>query len=470
MRDLIFVGYLLALLFIAFKRPFLFTLVYTYIDIVAPQRLSYFMLNSVPLSLIVFALAFLGYMVSDEKKDSRFSIRQGLMVLLLVYCGYTTIQAVAPEAAWQKWDWVWKAMIFAIFLPLTLRTKLRLEALALFMVLCAATLIITGGIKTVISGGGYGVLVLLIDDNAGLYESSIISMVAIAIIPLILWLAKYGTVFPPDWRVKIFSLCLVFACLLIPIGTRARTGLVCMIVLAVLLLRFNKHRFLYAGAAITLGIMSIPFLPQSFTERMTTIQNYKADESASTRIAVWGWTIDYVKENPFGGGFDVYLINELKYELSDVDIKQYEEGGIGPDEVDAGIVEDKARAFHSSYFEMLGEQGFPGLCIWLAIHIGGVWRMEILRRKYKNSQKAGEQWVAPLAVALQNAHIIYLVGAMFVGVAYQPFVYKLVALQIGLDTYMARRSIEAKWRPIAKRIGGTAKQPQLPSNPKPFSQ
>ena len=38
MRDLFFVGYLVALLLIAFKRPFLFTLIYAYIDIVAPQR------------------------------------------------------------------------------------------------------------------------------------------------------------------------------------------------------------------------------------------------------------------------------------------------------------------------------------------------------------------------------------------------------------------------------------------------
>ena len=97
MRDLIFVAYLLALLFLAFKRPFLFTLIYAYVDIVAPQRLSYFMLNSVPLSLIVFALALLGYMFADDKQDSRFSIRQGMMILLLAYCGYTTVQAEVPD-------------------------------------------------------------------------------------------------------------------------------------------------------------------------------------------------------------------------------------------------------------------------------------------------------------------------------------------------------------------------------------
>lgn len=463
MRDLVFVGYLLALLLFAFKRPFLFTLVYAYVDIIAPQRLSYFMLNSVPVSLIVFALAFLGYLLSDDKKDSRFSVRQGLMVLLLAYCAYTTLQAVVPIEAAVKWDWVWKAMIFAIFLPLTLRTKLRIEALALFMVLCAGTLIITGGIKTLGSGGGYGVLVLLVDENHGLYEGSTISMVAIAIIPLILWLAKFGTIFPPDWRVKTFSYALIFAAFLIPVGTQARTGLVCIIVLAVLLLRFNKHRFLYAGLAVTLGLMSVPFLPQSFTERMETLENVEADESASTRIAVWKWTWEYAKSNPLGGGFNVYLINKLTYDLAEDKNKPEVEYDYEIEDQGPIKVVDEGRAFHSSYFEMLGEQGFPGLFIWLLIHLGGIWRMEVLRRRYKNTEKQGDLWVSPLALALQNAHIIYLAGAMFVGVAYQPFVYMLVALQIGLDTYMARRSAEAKWKPITKKTSLAPKNLQASS-------
>ena len=468
MRDLVFVGYLLALLFIAFKRPFLFTLVYAYVDIIAPQRLSYFLLNSIPLSLIVFGLAFLGYMVGDEKKDSRFSFRQGLMILLLVYCGYTTVQAAVPEAALEKWDWVWKALVFAIFLPLTLKTKLRIEALALFMVLCAGTLIITGGIKTLASGGGYGVLVLLIDDNSGLYEGSIISMVAICIIPLILWLANWGTVFPPDWRVKLFAYALCFAALLIPIGTQARTGLVCIAVLAVLQLRFVKYRFIYAGLAVILGLMAIPFLPQSFSDRMSTIENYKADESASTRIAVWQWTLEYAKNNPFGGGFDSYRLNKISYDLIEDPNKPEEE--VEYEIEDEGPVEivDESRAFHSSYFEMLGEQGYPGLVIWLLIHGGGIWRMEVLRRRYTKTPKEGEKWVAPLAIALQHGHIIYMVGALFVGVAYQPFIYMLVAMQLGLDTYMSRRSAEAKWRPIANRLTGKARHPAL-AKPGPSS-
>ena len=87
MRDLIFVGYLGIILLMAFKRPVLFTLVYAYIDIVAPQKLSYFLLNSIPLSLIVFALAFLGFMVADDKRDVSLAHRRLLILLPLDSCG-----------------------------------------------------------------------------------------------------------------------------------------------------------------------------------------------------------------------------------------------------------------------------------------------------------------------------------------------------------------------------------------------
>lgn len=457
MRDLIFVGYVVLIMLMAFKRPFLFTLIYAYVDIVSPQRLSYFLLNSVPLSLILFVLAFLGFMIGDDKKDVRVSPRWVLLLVLLAYCGYTTTVAAEPVAALEKWGWVWKALVFAAFLPLTLRTKLRIEALVLTMVLCASTLIVTGGIKTAAGGGGYGTLVILIDDNSGLFEGSIISCVAITIIPLILWLMKHGTVFKPDWKVRLYAAALIFACLLIPVGTQARTGIVCIAVLGVLLLRYSRNRILYLGAVGLVGLATIPFLPSSFTERADTLKNYKADESASTRLAVWAWTWEYVKVHPMGGGFEVYRQNRIRYDIEQSDSRS----GLPPiDAPEATEVVDEGRAFHSSYFEMLGEQGFPGLLIWLIIQVGGVWRMEIIARMYRKRNRADEAWVAPLATALQNSQIIYLVGSLFVGIAFQAFFFMLTALQIGFDTYLSRRRREAAWKPINRQ---RARQTELPA-------
>jgi probable O-glycosylation ligase (exosortase A-associated) len=435
MRDLAFVAFLAALVGMGFRRPFLLVLGYVYVDLVSPQRLTYMLLNTVPISLIIVVLAVVGWALFDDKRDTRVAPRQFVMAILLVYCGLTTMQADFPIEAAQKWDWVWKALAFAIFLPLTLRTKLRIEALALFMVLCAASIIIVGGIKTIVSGGGYGELNLMVSNNAGLYEGSTLSAVAVAIIPLILWLIKFGTVYPVDWRVKAFGYALVFACLLIPVGTQARTGLICIGVLGIMMLRSTKRRLLYVTGVTIAALIVIPLLPSSFTQRMDTIKGYQADNSAGTRLAVWAWTWDYVKDHPYGGGFDAYRGNRIR-----VVTVGNNETGASRDTPTVGY--DQARAYHSSYFEMLGEQGWPGLILWTLIHFGGLFRMEILRARYK--KREGQEWISALANALQQGHLIYLVGSLFVGIAFQPFVYMLVGLQIGLDTYAAR---ERKARP-----------------------
>lgn len=432
MISLFLFCFVAGLIVLGLRRPFLWVLAYLYVDIVAPQKISYILLSSIPISLILFVLAFAGWMFADDRRDSRFTLRQGLILLLLVLCGITTMSADFPLAAADKWAWVWKALVFAIFLPLTLRTRLRIEAAALVMVLAAASIIITGGIKTLAGGGGYGSLKFFVNDNVGLYEGSIISCVAIAIIPLIAWLAKYGTVYPRDWRVQLFSIALIFSCLLIPVGTEARTGLLCIGVLAVLALRNIKRRFMYLAGAATLAAIAIPLLPASYTKRMNTIENHKADESASTRVAVWQWTLDYVGDHPFGGGFDAYRGNKLKFELRGSEAS----GNNVAVEVKEGY--DQARAYHSAYFEMLGEQGWPGLFVWLWLMLSGLWQMERIRSRWKKRDGPGEAWASPLANALQQSLLIYMVGSLFVGIAYQPFCYMLIGLQCGLWSYLRR--------------------------------
>jgi probable O-glycosylation ligase (exosortase A-associated) len=452
MRDLAFVAFLVGLLGLGFRRPFLFVLVYAYIDTVAPQRLSYYLLNSLPLSLIVACLAFAGWLLADKKTGVGFSVRQGLLALLLCYSFYTTANADFPIAAKEKWDWASTALAFAIFLPFTLRSKLRIESLLLFLTISAATIIIVGGLKTVASGGGYGVLNLMVTNNSNLYESSTISTIAIALIPIIAWLAKFGTVFPPDWRVKAFAAGLIFACLLMPIGTEARTGLICIAVLGLLTLRNVKRRFLFIAGAGLLVLASVPFLPDSFTGRMSTIQGYEGDSSAKVRLAVWSWTWNYAQEHPQGGGFGAYLGNKIQVRT----VTTRNVGGVESITAVNGV--DEGRAWHSAYFEMLGEQGFPGLLLFLVLHICGLVRMEVIRRRYRQAE-GDKAWIAPLATALQHFQIIYLVGASFVAIAYTPFTLMILGIQIGLDSLVARRERAERPRPAfmpARTPAGTA--------------
>jgi len=436
-RDLGLLAFIAALGALGLKRPFLWVLLYAYIDIIAPQRLGFSFLAGIPnLSLIAAALAIGGWLLTDAGKGISIGTRQLLMLALLAYAGLTTINADVQVDAWAKWDWAWKAVFFAIFLPFALRTKLRIEAYLLTMLLCAAALIISGGIKTALGGGGYGSLVLLLDDNSGLYEGSTISTVAIAMIPLVLWFSKHGTIFQPDGRVRAFCYALCFACLLIPIGTQARTGLVCIAALFLFMLRDSQRRILYLAGAGFLALAAVPFLPATYTSRMTTIQNYEADQSAGTRLAVWGWTLEYVKGKPFGGGFEAYRQNRIQFDT----VSQQGSGTLTS--VSANTVQDSGRAWHSAYFEMLGEQGFPGLVLWLLIHAIGLIRMERLRRRYRDNDE--RPWIAPLATALQNFQLTYLVGALFVGIAFQPFVWMILGVQVAFDRWVTAQEKSKK--------------------------
>ena len=426
MIDLVFIGFIGFVLMLGLRRPFIWVMLYVYISILAPQKIGYGIIQSLQIALIAFAAAFAGWLLLDDKRGAKFTTRQALMLLLLLYCWWTTGNADFAENAATKWDWVWKALLFGIFLPLTLTTPKRLEGLAMTVVLAVGAIVISAGIKIVLGGGGYENKLFFVNDNSGIYESSTLATVAIALIPMIVWFMHHGTIFKPDWRVKLFGAGLIFASLLIPVGTEARTGLVCIAVLGLLALRDVKRRLTFLAAAGVLGMAALPFLPQSYYDRMATLGEVGGDESASTRLAVWEWTIDYASKNPFGGGFDAYRGNSFTYEMP---VK--EEVG-NTTSVEFREVIDEGRAYHSAIFEMLGEQGYPGLVIWLVLHGLGIWQMERIRSRWRGRTAEGETWQAPMAQALQIASIIYIVGALFQGIAFQPIMLMIVGLQIAI--------------------------------------
>ena len=203
-------------------------------------------------------------------------------------------------------------------------------------------------------------------------------------------------------------------------------------VLALLLLRDVKRRMTFIVGGIALVLMAAPFLPTSYYERMATLGSVESDESASTRMQVWMWTLDYVSEHPLGGGFDAYRGNKFTYRMP----VTREEGGALVTEIQD--VTDAGRAYHSSFFEMLGEQGWPGLGAWLLLQALGLIQMERVRRRMRKRADPQLEWLGHLAIALQYAQLIYLVGALFQGIAWQPFIMMLAGLQIALAIYAKR--------------------------------
>lgn len=452
MRDAFILLMLLFLFGAACKRPFLMTLAYLYVDLVQPQQISYYLVNSVPISLIFGAAAVAFFLFFDDKRNLSFGRLQGMMLLFLLWITITTFNAQLGEQAWVKWDPAWKAIIFGVFLPFVLRTRQRIEAAVLFILLCVGSITITGGIKTLAGGGGYGTMSLLVDSNNGLYEGSTISAVAVALIPLILYSYSHNQIFPKQRITQLLSAGLIFSAVLIPVGTEARTGLVCLAVLGIFLFLGAKRKLLFGAVAAVLAVAAVPLLPDSFTGRMSTIKSYDEDTSASTRVAVWNWTMEFVKDHPFGGGFYAYKLNRIE-----VQTRQRVGEGSNMSEQTVTVV-DQARAFHSSYFEVLGEHGYPGIFIYLLMLIMALLQLGGLKRRFRTSDE--DMWISQLARALGQTTIIYMAGSLFVGVAFQSMLYFLLGLSAALAQIAARRQSATSRTAVEARSS-----PQLPVAP-----
>jgi probable O-glycosylation ligase (exosortase A-associated) len=321
----------------------------------------------------------------------------------MLWITITTSMSEFPSVAWKKWDWVFKIYFISCFLPFVLNNKTKLDVFVGIWIASISYYLITAGVKTIFSGGGYGIQ--LIDsayDKSGLVESSTLSMVAAFCCPLIIYLYRCASYVQKIPFFKPILIGVGASGILTIIGTQARTGLLSLGVFFWNAILLSKNKIRNILLILVVIIVAIPFAPDSWFERMSTINNTKKESSAHGRVVVWRWTVDFVNSNPiFGGGFLAYIHNagQLKY---------YSKA----DEV---IIDNPyGKAFHNILFEVLGEHGYIGLIMYLSL-IYITWKN--CQTLIKNSTIG--RWDYEFGLALKISLLIYCAGGMFIGVAYQ---------------------------------------------------
>lgn len=433
MRDYFIAFFLIGLVALSFYKPWFATFTYLYADVIQPQRLSYYLLRSVPINFWLGALAVVLFLF-DKKKMLRFGMPQALMLLFIAWFTVTSNMAIIQdEQVWFKWDAAWKSVLFGgIFLPFVLATRQRLEAVIILVVLCVGLVTVSGGLKTLAGGGGYEELSMIVQVNKGLYESSTVATVGIAVIPLILYLYRHSPLVGRNGWTRAIAGGLILSSLLIVVGTEARTGVICFAALAAMMFWRARRKFATLLVAGAIGLAALPLLPASFAERAQTIIAFDEDVSASSRVGVWQWTLGFVREYPQGGGFRVSRLNEIEVRIA----RRSGDGEI----IGYRTIKDQARGFHSSYFEVLAEHGIPGLLLYGGIITSVLLSLWRLRARFRDAMPE-DRWIPDLAQALFRAVAIYAVGGLFVALAFQTTLYMFLAFGIALGHQMAERRL-----------------------------
>ena len=425
MTDLFLVLSFVLFLALGTLAPFVFGLGYVWVDVFLPHKVSDALLTNVPVALIMAIASFGSYIALDRRSPPRVGLLFLLYLLLAVWITLTTFGwAVAPGPAQLKWDPSIKTLLFSAFIPFIFRSRVQIEAYVMVFLFSAAAHLLPWGLKTALSGGGYGRDMGLLGSNATfMSESSVISAVCISFIPLLLTLARHNVLIPAGRpRFALFyGMAAVFG--LGSIGTFARTALIGVSVLYAGMWWRAKRKVWFTVAAALVIVVAGAFTSTQWTERISTTADYQNESSAMTRIVVWRWTWNFVQENPLGGGFNAYVTNKIVIDSADP---------MGQPFVQFG------RAFHSVYFAVLGEHGFLGLAIYLGIIGLSFAALQSTRRLTRGQPE--HAWCFEMAGAVQIGLAVFLACAAFVDVSFNPLLWNQLALAVCLREH-ARRAV-----------------------------
>lgn len=407
MRDVVLALIVFGVLPFVLSRPSWGVYLSAWLGYMNPHRLCYgFMLNF-PVVMVVALTTLVGMILSKEKKRMVWSREIVILLIMIAWMGVTTTQAFFFDLAWEQYVKVIKIQILTLMTMMLLTSREKVHIFIWIIALSLGFYGIKGGIFTIVHGGVYRVQGPLGSFIGGNNE---LALALVMTIPLMRYLHLQET---RKW-VKTGLAGAMLLTALAAVGSQSRGALVALLITGGIFWlkihgKFLSGLLLAAAVAATVAIM-----PQEWYDRMHSIKNYQEDASALGRINAW-WTAYYVaKDRVTGGGFEMFRWPVFK---------QY-----APD---PGNVHD----VHSIYFEMLGEHGFIGLILFLAL-LALTWMKcrSIIRIGKRNKEL---YWARDLAAMIQVSMVAYMTGGAFLGLAYFDYIYHLIAL-VAVTAYLIK--------------------------------
>lgn len=401
-------------------NPFIAICGIVWVDVLKPQELSYSFLSGQPLSAVVTALCLASLILNFKKLSKPGAYGTVFFALLLVgWITATTFQASHQEVAWIKYEVAAKTIIIALLLPFVINTRQKFECVLWVLTVTVSLFIFNAGVKTMFGGGGYAFQVITGAENSGVTETSTLAAICVMMQPIYYFLYKYSKFSATSKWARMYLMSMPFIALIAIIGTFARTGLVSLAVLLAFIFFRSKNKSKFMLYIFLGAVLFVPLASEQWFSRMSTITNAGQEDSALGRILVWRWTLDYAAEKPiFGGGFYSYLDNENE-------LSRYSQG------TENVFYNNSAKAFHSFFFEVLGEHGYVGLAIYMMMIFTAFAALRKTLMEHKD-----DEWAMMIAQAMMGAFIAFLVGGLFVGVAFEPWIFYLSFLSVSIRTVL----------------------------------
>jgi len=409
-RDLLMLGIVLGALPFALRHTWMGVLLWTWISIMNPHKLAWGFAQNAPWAAVVGGVTILSLFTSRDKLNMPWEPPVKVLFAFVIWMCVTTAFAMYPSISFEHLTKVLKIQLMTVIALAALRERKHIELFIWVNILSIGFYGLKGGLFTLRGGGAERVW----GPPGGFIEGNNELAVAIVmVIPLINYLRVVAT---RPW-IRHGLLALMLLCAVSVFGSQSRGALLAVSAMGLVLWLRSERKIVTGFWVGVIALALLAFMPGSWEQRMNTIGSYEQDHSAMGRVDAWKMTINLANRNFFGGGFEIYRPDI--YAIFAPDSPQHQ-------------------GAHSIYFSVLGEHGYVGLILFIAIWVLAFRTAGKLRQDAK--KRAESLWLHHLAGMCQVSLVGYLVGGSFLALAYFDLPYNvLVVLVVSLRWLQEKR-------------------------------
>jgi probable O-glycosylation ligase (exosortase A-associated) len=421
-RDVLITLIVFVMLGFALRQAVFGAYGFAWIGMMNPHRQTFGFASGMPFAQL-FALTTLISMFMHKDQRHKLPIN-GITITLMLFIFWMTVTSFFAindaDMVRERWTFVFKVQFMIAITMMLVRGRELINKLIIVVTYSVGFYGIKGGIWTVLTGGGgrvYGPGGTMIEDNNEL------AVALVLLVPLMYYLLQITKHRALRWAIGFGLGCCVFSIL----GSQSRGALLALVSMGLILGLKGKHP---VRSTLTIGaliVVAIGFMPDSWTNRMDTMQTYEADQSAMGRIYTWKTLWNAAKDRPLvGAGFQADCLQVFqRYSPKD-------------DPVLSTMFEGTVLVAHSIYLQVIGEHGFPGIILFLLLGFN-TWRIAGRLKKQAEGDPEFGDWVPQLMPMIQVSILGFAVGGAFLSMAYVDVPYYVLAITATVEATMKER-------------------------------
>ncbi|MBP6195735.1 MAG: putative O-glycosylation ligase, exosortase A system-associated [Methyloversatilis sp.] len=418
MRDIAVSLIVFGILPFVLRFPWLGILLFTWLGLMNPHRMTYGFALNIPFAMIVALTTLVALLFSKEIKKIIWTRETVLLTLFVAWMCVTTIFAMYPDYAQLQLQKVLKIQLMIFVALILMRSFDRIEALICTCAVSIGFYGFKGGIFTISKGGAHRV-----QGPPGTFiEGNNELGLAMAMTVPLLYFMRTRVANP---SLKLFMTTWTLLTAFAAIGTQSRGALLGMSAMGLFVWLKSRNKFM-SGLLVGLTAAAIAaFMPESWYERMGTIKTHEEDASARGRVNAWWTSFNMAKDRLLGGGFDCWFSPTFSMYAPD------------PSNV---------RDVHSITFEVLGEHGFIGLALFYTLGLmtwfSAGWAATQARKMPDIA------WVSDMMRMVQVSLVAYATAGQFLGLAYFDYPYMLIVVVASTSWLIKQRLAgmpDAEW-------------------------